>query len=262
MTEPMENKTVAENFFDDIDDTDITLFEGVGLSQISQSLDTLNRPPSELDASNKGFRVRLARTEDEQSKAASFIRERYETRGYGVSQVQSDPNLFTFVASNAGHLVGTLSVRLDSDKRLSCDNLYREELDALRDRGIRLCEFTRLAVDNAGVISKLVLASLFHAAYLFAVRVRGCDSAVIEVNPRHVIYYKRALEFEAIGPERMNMQVQAPAVLMHVKFSKIAEGLSKFGGKPEFANQTRSLYPYGFSAADAEGIYRRLKEMR
>ncbi|MGH8799171.1 MAG: N-acyl amino acid synthase FeeM domain-containing protein [Casimicrobiaceae bacterium] len=43
--------------------------------------------------------------------------------------------------------------------------------------------------------------------------------AVIEVNPRHVAFYGSALKFGAVGPERMNSRVQAPAVLVCASFA-------------------------------------------
>ena len=58
-----------------------------------------------------------------------------------------------------------------------------------------------------------MLAGLFHTAYLYASVIRGFTHAVIEVNPRHVAFYGRALRFDPIGEERMNTRVHAPAVV-------------------------------------------------
>jgi hypothetical protein len=172
--------------------------------------------------------------------------------------MKTDALLFTFVAFDVGTLVGTVSLRLDSSLGLSADGLYKEEMDKLRHEGRRLCEFTRLAVDpNTG--SKPVLASLFHTAYLLAHRVRGYEGAVIEVNPRHVVFYKRALGFEAVGPERLCPRVNAPAVLLYVPFSVIAEGLATYGGQPQLANCTHTLFPYGFSSKEEAGVLGRLQ---
>jgi hypothetical protein len=103
------------------------------------------------------------------------------------------------------------------------------------------------------------LAGLFHTAYLFAHRVRGYHTAVIEVNPRHVVFYERALGFKIVGPERLSPRVNAPAVLLCVRFPTVAESLSQYAGRPELANSTHSLFPYGFSAQDEEGILGRLR---
>ena len=153
-----------------------------------------------------------------------------------------------------------MSVRLDSDKGLSADELYRSEIDALRSGGARICEFTRLAVDKTAA-SKPVLAGLFHTAYLYASVIRGCTHAVIEVNPRHVAFYGRALRFDPIGEERMNTRVNAPAVLLCAPFATIAEGLAKYAGKPDAPGAGRSLFVYGFPPTDEPGVLKRLREL-
>ena len=156
--------------------------------------------------------------------------------------------------------MGTVGVRLDSPKGLSADELYGEEINALREQGYKLCEFTRLAVDKR-VASKPVLAGLFHTAYLYASVMRGTTHAVIEVNPRHVTFYRRALEFEVLGEERINTRVNAPAVLLCVAFDTIAAGLAKYAGHPEATGAGRSLFPYGFPSHEEGGVLRRLKEL-
>ena len=115
--------------------------------------------------------------------------------------------------------MGTVSVRVDSPNGLSADDLYRQELAEDRNGGARLCEFTRLAVDDEAV-HKNVLGGLFHTAYMYAHDVRNCDYGVIEVNPRHAVFYRRTLFFEPIGPERVNRRVNAPSVLLCVSFER------------------------------------------
>jgi hypothetical protein len=108
------------------------------------------------------------------------------------------------------------------------------------------------------VVSKPVLAGLFHTAYLFAARLRDCSFAVIEVNPRHVAFYRHALRFEPIGPERMNRRVDAPAILLCVSFDAIAEGLAKFATKtPPIAS--RNLFVHGFTQDEEVGVLDRLR---
>lgn len=251
------NGASPDEFVYDADNAGVTVFEGIPLRLMSLALDELAALSTEPSPLAGAFRIRLARTDDAREHAGTLVQRRYESRGYDVPRVQGDPNLYTFVAYDEGHLVGTVSLRLDSDAGLSADGLYRQEIDDMRKDGIKLCEFTRLAVDVSAA-SKPVLAALFHTAYLFAACVRDFDAAVIEVNPRHVVFYLRALAFEVVGPERMNDRVNAPAVLMRVRFSEIADGLKKYAGNPALANQTRTLFPFGFSAKDAEGILGRL----
>jgi hypothetical protein len=207
-----------------------------------------------------GFKIRVAKLGGHRREAGQLVERRYAGRGYTIPSMGQDPELSTFIAYDEGQLVGTVSVRLDSDRGLSADDLYRNEIDALRTAGALVCEFTRLAVDKTAA-SKPVLAGLFHTAYLYASVIRGCTHAVIEVNPRHVAFYGRALRFDPIGEERMNKRVDAPAVLLCAPFAIIAEGIAKFAGKPDVPGATRSLFLYGFPPQDEPGVLRRLREL-
>jgi hypothetical protein len=206
------------------------------------------------------FKIRVAKREGFRREATTLVDRRYTDRGYQTKAAGPDPYLFTFVAYDEGALVGTVSIRIDSERGLSADELYRDELDVLREGGCKLCEFTRLAVDVTNV-SKPVLAGLFHTAYLYAAEVHACTFVVIEVNPRHVPFYRRALKFEPIGPERTNKRVNAPAVLLCASFDAIAEGLKKHGGRHERSATERSLFPWGFSPKEEAGILDRLKAL-
>jgi hypothetical protein len=218
----------------------------------------------EPGAEQTAFKIRVATKHAGFRQAAgTLIDKRYGDRGYATKAQQPqhrDPHLFSFVAYDEGKLVGTVSIRFDSEKGLSADELYKDEIDVLRKEDCKVCEFTRLAVDEL-TVSKPVLAGLFHTAYLYAAAVHGFNFAVIEVNPRHVGFYRRALSFEPIGPERLNRRVNAPSVLLCAAFDTIAEGLKKFGGRYAEFPRERSLFPYGFSPQEELGILQRLKAL-
>ena len=195
---------------------------------------------------HNGFKIRVAKLSGRRREAGTLVERRYSGRGYTIPSLDQDPQLSTFIAYDEGVLVGTVSVRLDSEEKgLSADELYRAEIDALRSTGAKICEFTRLAVDKTAA-SKPVLAGLFHTAYLYVAVIRGYTHAVIEVNPRHVAFYGRALSFDPIGEERMNTRVDAPAVLLCAPFATIADGIAKYAGKPDVPGAGRSLFVYGF----------------
>lgn len=223
---------------------------------------TLGTPEDLADLENPflhgGFKIRVAKLTRGRRQAGTLVENRYASRGYATPEIAVDPHLSTFIAYDEGTLVGTVGLRLDSEHGLSADDLYKAELDMLRRAGCRICEFTRLAVDRT-VASKPVLAGLFHTAYLYASLIRGYTHAIIEVNPRHVRFYRKALRFEPVGPERTNRRVNAPAVLLAVPFAAIAEGLHKYAGKQ--VDVTRSLFPYGFPPDEEAGVLGRLREL-
>lgn len=209
--------------------------------------------------SRRLFTIRAADSSGERSSANILVKRMYETRGYHTSSLKKNhgSNLITLIANEGDATLGTLTVGFDTPTGLLVDDLFHDQISALRTQEREVCEFTQLAMDNA-VRSKRVLASLFHVAYLIAHRLNNVNDLVIEVNPRHVLYYEKMLGFEVMGAERLNQRVNAPAVLLRLQLSHARAQIEKFGGKPEFSVSDRSLYPYSFSPAEEAGILARL----
>jgi hypothetical protein len=225
-------------------------------------LSTLPLDPSLVDPvlHPEVFRMRLAGPRAVQGDAGQLVRQRYESRGYQAAQTVTDPNLYTFAAYSAGKLVGTLGVRLDSPEGLKIEELYGDEVDSLRARGLGLSEFTRLAVAESAA-SKEVLGALFHTAVLFSHVVRGCSNVVIEVNPRHVAYYRRVLFFKPLGPQRHLDRIGAPAVALVLEFPTLMQAIGEFFSKPDWRDRTGSVFSTWFSPTESDGIVNRLRRL-
>jgi hypothetical protein len=241
------------------DRTGFTVHHDVALRLRNLSID-LGAALADPGPATGEFKIRVAGSPKARREASTLVHKRYGGRGYLTSATLISAHSCTFSAYDEGRLSGTVSLRLDSDEGLAADALYGDETRALRAQGHRICEFTRLAVDTTHV-SYPVLAALFHTVFLFAQKLRGFDYAVIEVNPRHVGYYQRALGFHVIGGRRHNERVNAPAVLMGVPFAEIAARLERHAGKRKSGALARNLYEYGFSKAEAEGILGRLRKL-
>jgi hypothetical protein len=183
----------------------------------------------------------------------------YATRGYeGAELCDKEPgHAKTFLASDHDAEIGTLTISLDSPDGLKVDELFADEVGRFRDSGLRICEFTKLAMDRRARSPRL-LASLFHVAYIFAHRVHDLTHLLIEVNPRHVRYYETMLGFEVIAGARHSQRVNAPAVLLALDLCHAERQIGRFGGKPEMSAVERSAYPHFFSAKDEAGIVGRL----
>jgi len=215
-------------------------------------------PPIAERDERTAFKIRLAGSHETHRQASLLVQQRYAKRGYRALTTPANPNVWTFAAYDEGRLAGTITVRLDSRDGVAADALYRDEIDAIRRNRHRICEFTRLAV-NASRRSQPVLAGLFHTVYLFAWRVRNFDYVVIEVNPRHVGFYRRSLGFDVIGAERDNPRVGAPAVLMGISFADIAHHLHRHTVAARHSAKAKSLYAYGFSPTEEAGVLGRLR---
>ena len=200
---------------------------------------------------NRLFKIRAANSNGHRSSANILIKRRYEWRGYeGASlPVDCNANRITLIATEHDEVIGTITVGLDGHEGFLAEDVFPAEMASVRTRGRKVCEFTKLAVGPTDS-AKRVLASLFHVAFIVAQRVKRCDTLVLEVNPRHVNYYRRMLGCHVLGAERTNPHVNAPAVLLCVEFSYIDAQIAKFAGNASAAVNERTLYPYSFSQAE------------
>lgn len=204
--------------------------------------------------------IRLADDNGRRNQASYLLHKMYGWRGYTTAQLPDDPNCITLVALDGADAVATLTIGFDSPAGMSASELYPDEVDALRQSGARLCEFTRFAVDRSDQSLDL-LAMMFHVAYLLARRQRGATHVLAEVNPRHVRFYTRMLGFRQLGAERICPRVNAPAVLLGLDLSKCETEIASLGGRRELAERLRSIYPLAFSAQEEEGIFGRLRRL-
>lgn len=213
------------------------------------------------------FHIRLADSSCHQQAAGLLIRKMYSWRGYAVdgdgaadgagpASAASATKRITLFAECRGAVVGTMGLCLDGALGLPADENFRDQLDTLRTRGRRLAEPSRLAID-AGM-TKRVFASMIHVSYLYAHVLHGFSDYVIEVNPRHVVFYQRMLGFELAGPSRPCSRVGAPAVLLRLPLVHMGAQIAACGGRPELQSDERSFYPWFFAPADETGIIARL----
>ena len=211
-------------------------------------------------AGPRRFKIKTAESGDRRSLVESLLKSRYAFRGYNQVSLPTDQSVhrFTLVAIEDDETIGTITVAFDGQQGLSSEGAFLPEVNALREQGRRICEFTKLAIDPT-IGTKRVLAALFHVAHIVAHRIRGFDTLLIEVNPRHARYYERMLGCKVLAAERHNPTVNAPAVLLMAEFSYIMAQIGEFGGQPDRAAGERSLYPFAFALSEEASIISRMK---
>src|ERR1043165_1538320 len=169
--------------------------------------------------------------------ALDLVERRYGDRGLVISRERySSRNQhgdIVCTARNGDKIIGTLSGRFDGPDGLHADLLFKQELDEWRAAGVTLCEFGGLAVDKHSHDPKRVLAQIYHLGYLHAHRRARCERLVIEVNPRHVGFYRRCLGLVPYTAARHNPRVDAPAVLMSIDFATVRDQIALWGGHPD-----------------------------
>ena len=203
------------------------------------------------------FKIRLAYSHERVSHTSLLVQRMYYSRGYDAPGMQKTPDHITLMASQNDTVVGTVTLGVDTGKGLLADENYRQEVDQLRSEGRQVCELTKFAVDQTHG-SKRVLAALFHIAYIYGRVLQHQTDVVIEVTPKHALFYKRMLGFEKMGAERLNSRVNTMGVLLRLKAEYVDPEIARLGGKAEEVPSERSLYPYFFSKDDESGITQRL----
>jgi hypothetical protein len=207
------------------------------------------------------FNIRMVNSEGRREAASLLIQKKYAWRGYSIDPFsENEPNRITLVADTKGKTVGTMTLCLDGDIGLPADENYSDKLDELRSQGRRLSEPSKLAIEDN--VPKRVFASLIHISYIYAHNIFGFTDWVIEVNPRHAMFYKKMLGFKDFGEKRVCTRVNAPAVLLRLKLEYMSEQIHKFGGLMERHGKEKSFYPYFFSPRDELGITGRLETGR
>ena len=209
------------------------------------------------DEFDQPFHITVAADDERRGTASSLLERRYAWRGYSIEPLcESIGDRITLSACSGDTTIATITANVDGDDGLGVAEVYPDEVDDLRAAGRKLCEFTRLAVDDT-VRSQSVLGGIFHVACIYVIDLHRCSDVLIEVNPRHVRFYERMLGFERIGDERRDPRVAAPAVLLRLDLEHCASEITRLGGLRRSARE-RSFYPFFFDAGEAANIVRRL----
>jgi hypothetical protein len=190
--------------------------------------------------------IERVETESARVQLAQLLHDRYLDRGYrspGLPSPAEDraPTHVTLGLRQGAAWQATLTVAWGHRGPLSCALRFPEVVRQLEAEGHALCEFMRLAArqeaqgsdghgngaprdamapgagdveGHEGSIAGLRrLIPLFHAAVRAALA-PGCTLALMEVNPRHVGFYRRLAGGRVLAGPRSHEGVGAPAVLM------------------------------------------------
>jgi hypothetical protein len=223
---------VVSDFFLKSSDAFEAAIKGYSTGTISRLMDRRRTAVSDLFDDSQQIGLSVARSARDRQEAEELIFRQYSARGYSVAEPGSQPRRAgadarresVIVARIGSTAVGTVTVGIDSPNGLLVDDGNRDVIDPMRRRGMRLGEVVRLAVDQQ-FDSRRVLAALFNAAH-GVMEANRLDHVFIEVNPRHVGFYRRALCFEVEGEEKLCPRVGAPSLLLRMKVSNLT---SKIG---------------------------------
>ena len=181
---------------------------------------------------NNEFSLRMAVEGEDRLKCWNLVYREYLNQGYTApnelqcrySLHDALPDTATFLIELGPESVGTVTVFPDSPLGLPADEIYRAELDGLRQAGHRPVEIGRLTIAREHANNRFILAGLFDILFLHAREVIGATDLVSTVNPSHEKFYERMLIFQRIGTEKDLGSVRgAPAVLMKMDLDRQRE---------------------------------------
>ena len=208
------------------------------------------------DAVVDSFDFGLARDTETFEQAFRLVHDRYVEYGYMKAQptrrrlslFHALPSTKVFVAQDSSGVIATVTLIQDSALGLPMDGIYRDELDTLRARGRRIAEVSALAMDRrCGARGVLIVMRLMRATYAFAASVTRLDEICVAVNPRHVDFYRNALNFQTFGQLKRYETVNgAPAVALRFDLDWARERMARLaaGEAP-----SRELEEFFFSPA-------------
>ena len=187
--------------------------------------------------SGAALRVEIANGDPRRMAAAqALVRRRYAETGLGTHAlpVAAGDEGMTLLVWQGECPVGTLTLRFDGPGGLGADEQYRNQLEALRGQGARLCEAVRLAFEPSFGTPRN-LAKLFETA--FEAACRGGLPGRPAQRRRHrmpsascALLSSRALGMAQLGPLSLCRRVHAPAVLMHLPLARLAAWLGRTAG--------------------------------
>ncbi|PCJ62815.1 MAG: hypothetical protein COA79_01445 [Planctomycetota bacterium] len=192
------------------------------------------------------FEYFIATDPEDRKKCFELINEIYLIKGYlkvrdykkviAPYDVQ-ETTIIVAARNSSGEIVATISIFLNNEE-LPSYHVFPEEMEMLKDK--KVAEITRLAIHDQYRQSKNLLMGLFWYVYSYSYQVFECDHTLIEVNPRHVGYYKRFLFFKVLSEEKKCQRVQgAPALLLTLTW----ETFNKIARQPDkIKNLKRSFY--------------------
>jgi hypothetical protein len=177
------------------------------------------------------LRYKIASTREEREAAFHLVYNSYLQAGLGEEnyyQMRVTPYHLTdhsevFVAKRGDKVVFTMTLIVDgSDLGVPMASVYGDEVDRLRNQGLRLGEVSCLADCQRHVKEFFPIFLATSRLMVQYARYRGLDALVAAVHPRHARFYHRFMDFQFFGLRKTYPTVRNhPAVALWLEFARI-----------------------------------------
>lgn len=219
-------------------------FRGLDRATRSVSVSDASGAPDVWAIHQDGHAYELAVASDHASRyeACRLAADVYKMTGYVskkgptalIKPFDANPDTLCLLVKNAlARPVATITAVLnDPADGLPLDLTYRSEVAGWRERGRRLSQVVRLAVDPSGRHRSAILSTMIAFVYGYLLRLARADELFLTVLPRHGRFYRDLLGFEFAGPPRACPRARGTVgVLMHLDLHS-AYRVDPFTSKP------------------------------
>jgi hypothetical protein len=147
------------------------------------------------------------------------------TTGLRLTIFNAFPTTITFVGVIHDEVIATVSLIPDTPVGLPMDEIYHDEVQALRDEGRRLVEVTMLADRRLSVSRSLAMVlALMKLVFDYATLSLKATDLCITVNPHHDKFYHEYLLFTPLGGLRAYPSVSGnPAIARRLDLVRVEE---------------------------------------
>jgi hypothetical protein len=176
------------------------------------------------------IQYRIASTRQEREAAYRLVYHSYLRAGLGeenhhrmrVTPYHLLESTEVFIAICQGEVAFTMTLIMDGELGMPMESVYGEEVDGLRQRGLRLGEVSCLADRRAEFCKFFPVFIRTSRLMVQYARYRGLDGILAAVHPRHSCFYRRYMDFHKFGDEKTYPTVRNnPAVALWLEFARV-----------------------------------------
>jgi hypothetical protein len=147
------------------------------------------------------------------------------------------PTTEIIVAKLRDEVIGTVSLVADGEMGVPMESLFGAHVAERRERGSRLAEVSCLADRRKHFARTIPLVLRLMSLLGQTARVRGIETLLIVVHPRHARFYERFIGFQRMGEEKSYAAVCGkPAVALELHLPSMEqhhpEAHQRFFGSP------------------------------
>lgn len=210
------------------------------------------------------FTIKVANNLEEREAVFKLAYQIYLEKGFIGENAQewlireydaSNETVILIVKDKNNNIAGSVTLVFDGAfTRLPAENLFGEEIKKLKNQGFKLIEISRLVINPEYRNSKEILLLLFNYLAIYSFHIKKYTDLMVQVNPRHKLYYQALLGFNEIGGEKISPYLKnAPAVLLQLPLANYQAEVKRVAGNQNQNKKERSLYPH-FLKSDQEKL--------